>query len=135
MGLTGLQFLTFPLTAIAFFALCVGGAFALRRRAVLHKRLMVLGMIAVLGPPVARLVRLADLTDHFLTIQTAVAAGFVACVLVYDWLKYRLLEPVFAVGGLLLVLSWPARAALARTDTWLAIAQWLTGWVGPATAA
>ena len=135
MGFTGMQFLIFPLTAIAFFAACVGGALALRKRAALHKRLMVLGMIAVMGPAVARLIRLAGPTEYFLAIQTAVAAAFVAWVLIHDWIKYRLVEPVFAVGGLLLVLSWPARAALARTDTWVAIAHLLTGWAGPATVA
>lgn len=130
MGLTGLQFLAFPLTAIAFFAACVAGAIALRKRAALHKRLMVLAMIAVLGPPVARLMRLAGSGDHFLAVQTLVAAGFVAWVLLYDYRKYRMVQPVFAVGGVLLVLSWPARYAVAQSDAWLAIAQWLTGSAG-----
>ena len=32
----------------------------------------------------------------------------------------------FPAGGSLLVVSWPLRAVIARTDTWLAISGWLT---------
>jgi hypothetical protein len=127
MGFSGEQFLIFPLVGIVFFAVCVGAAVALRRQAALHKRLMLLAMIAVLGPAVARLVRLSDLGQHFLAIQTGVALCFVIWALAHDWRRYRMVHPVFAVGGALLVLSWPVRAAVAGSDTWLAIARWMTG--------
>jgi hypothetical protein len=126
MGFTGLQFLIFPLAGITFFGICVGAAIALRRRSALHKRLMLLGMIAVLGPGVARLIRLMGLGESFLVIQTSVVFVFVAWALLHDWFRNRIVHPVFAVGGLLLVLSWPIRAAVAGTDTWVALAGWLT---------
>jgi hypothetical protein len=126
MGLTGLQFLIFPLMGITFFAVCVAAAVALRGRAAMHKRLMLLAMIAVLGPAVARLIRLVDLRESFLLIQTSVVFGFVAWALLYDWFKNRIVHPVFAIGGSLLVLSWPLRAWVARTEGWQSVAQWLT---------
>ena len=126
MGMTGLQFLIFPLMGITFFGVCVAAAIALRRRADLHKRLMLLGMIAVLGPGVARLIRLVDIGDLFLLIQTSVVVGFVGWALLYDWFKNRIVHPVFVIGGCLLVASWPIRAWVARTDGWHTVAQWLT---------
>ena len=110
MGLTGLQFLIFPLMGITFFAVCVTAAVALRRRAAMHKRLMLLAMIAVLGPAVARLIRLVDLRESFLLIQTSVVFGFVAWALLYDWFKNRIVHPVFAIGGL----CWCSRGHCAR---------------------
>jgi hypothetical protein len=76
-----------PLIGIAQFALLVGCAVALRRRASLHKRFMVLAMIGVLGPPVARLVTLAGVGDYWLWIQTTVPALLVIWCLVSDWRK------------------------------------------------
>jgi len=126
LGLTGLQFLIFPLMAITFFGVCVAAAIALRRHAAIHKRLMLLAMFAVLGPAVARLIRLVGMGESFLLIQTSVVLGFVAWALLYDWSRNRVVHPVFAIGGTLLVLSMPLRAWLARTEGWNSIAQWLT---------
>ncbi len=50
------QFVLVPLVAITFFAILVTAAVLLRKRAQLHKRLMTLAMISVLGPPIARLI-------------------------------------------------------------------------------
>lgn len=126
MGFSGLQFLIFPLSGITIFGVCVGAAIALRRRPNLHKRLMLLGMIAVLGPGVARLIRMAGFTESFLLIQTLVTFGFVAWAVLHDWIRNRVVHPVFAVGGTIVVLAWPARVAIAGSDTWHSIARWLT---------
>lgn len=126
MGMSGLQFLIFPLVGITFFGVCVAAAIALRRRADLHKRLMLLGMIAVLGPGTARLIRLFGFTESFLLLQTLATFSFVAWALLHDWFRNRVVHPVFAVGGAIVVLAWPARAAIAGSDTWLSIARWLT---------
>src|SRR5882672_1885194 len=47
-------FVLIPLVDILLFVAFVGAALALRKRAALHKRFMVLAMIAVLGPAVGR---------------------------------------------------------------------------------
>ena len=127
MGFSGLQFLIFPLSGIALFSVFVAAAISLRRKAALHKRFMVLAMISVLGPPVARLIRLADLGEHFIAIQATVTAAFVVWALLYDWFKYRRVHPVFAIGGTLVVLAWPLRAAVAQSDAWVTIASRLVG--------
>ncbi len=125
MGMTPEQFAMMPASSILFFGALVLAAFLLRKRAQLHKRLMVLAMIAVLGPATARLIRAADLGQDFLAIQASVAAFFVICALVADWVRHRALHPVFAIGGTLLVLSWPARVWLAHTPAWEAVGRWM----------
>jgi len=126
MGFTELQFLVMPLTSITIFAVCVGAALALRRQPDMHKRFMLLGMIAILGPAVGRLLTLFGLREHFLFAQTAVAALFITWALVHDWKQRQMLHPVLAIGGPLLVMSWPVRAAVGASDGWVQAARWLT---------
>ena len=115
------------MSSILLYGGLVLGAFLLRKRAALHKRLMVLAMIAVLGPPGARLIRWAGLGENFLAIQTSVTAFFVIACLVTDWLRPRSLHAVYAIGGTLLVLSWPARVWFAHTPVWENVGRWMAG--------
>ena len=124
-GRTGAQFVIIPLTSIVLFGALVGAGIALRRRAQLHKRLMLLGMIAVLGPAIARFVSLLDQRKHVIYFQVGVTALFVAWCLIADWRKNRILHPVFVIGGLGLILSWPLRMALVASPTWQPIGEWL----------
>lgn len=125
MGMNPAQFTILPASSILFFGGLVLAAFLLRRRAQLHKRLMVLAMIAVLGPPGARLIRAFDLGQDFLAIQMSVTAFFVICALVADWLRHRTIHAVYAIGGTLLVISWPLRMWFGRTPAWESVGQWL----------
>ncbi len=125
MGMTPAQFTILPMSSILLFGALVVAAFLMRRRAAIHKRLMVLAMIAVLGPPGARLIRAAGLGADFLAIQTAVAAFFVICALASDWVRHRALHPIYTIGGTLLVISWPVRMWFARTPAWEAVGQWM----------
>jgi hypothetical protein len=88
---------------------------------------MVLAMIAVLGPPTARLIRVSGMGEDFLAIQTIVAASFVIGALITDWVRHHKLHPVYAFGGTLLVLSLPARMWLARTPAWESVGHWIVG--------
>jgi len=65
---------------------------------------------------------LAGLFDYFLLIQTAVPALFVAWCLINDWRKNRIVHPVFALGGAVILISWPLRGMLGQTDAWAAVA-------------
>lgn len=107
----------------------VGAGIALRKRASLHKRLILLGMIAVLGPAIARVVGLLDQRKHVLAIQMVVTAVFVAWCLIADWRKHRIVHPVYAIGGLALVASWPLRMWLTGSDVWAPIGKWLVSLV------
>jgi uncharacterized membrane protein YozB (DUF420 family) len=77
-GMNSQQFVFVPLLGISFFAILVALAVAFRKKAQLHKRFMTLAMIAVLGPPVARLILAANAGAHFLQIQMGVTTAFIA---------------------------------------------------------
>jgi hypothetical protein len=124
LGLTSPQSSIVPFVAIAQFAILVTAGLVLRRRASLHKRFMLLAMISVLGPPTARLIGILAASKYFLLVQMSVVAAFVTCCLLYDWRKNRVVHPVFAIGGVVLVLMWPLRYAVARSETWQPIGQW-----------
>jgi hypothetical protein len=125
LGLTSPQASIVPLVAITQFAVLVTAGVAFRRRASLHKRLMLLAMISVLGPPTARLIGLLDVRQYALLIQMSVIAVFVTVCLVYDWRKNRVVHPAFAIGGVVLVLLWPLRYVVARSEMWQPIGQWI----------
>jgi hypothetical protein len=127
LGMSSAQFVLFPLTGILAFGGLVAAAYVYRRRPQVHKRLMMLAMIAVLGPPVARVILQTGLRGHFLTIQTAMSALFVVGCLIADWVRNRTLHPIFTIGGTLLVLMWPFRAWFARTPAWEAVGTWMAG--------
>lgn len=130
LGMTPSQFSIVALTSITLFAICIGAAISLRRKPEYHRRLMVLAMISVLGPPVARLIMLFHAGSHFLVIQTGVPALLLSWCLINDWRKQRIIHPLYAIGGTLIVLSWPARITIAQTDTWIGISTWLVQHVG-----
>ncbi|MCA1636547.1 MAG: hypothetical protein LC802_23375 [Acidobacteria bacterium] len=109
------------------FACLVGAGFYFRRRADVHKRLMLLATISILAAAIARLPfeflkagppAFFSLTDLFI----------VAC-LVYDLGVRGRVHRATAWGGLLIVASQPLRLWLGGTSVWLAFASWLTGWV------
>jgi hypothetical protein len=124
-GVSGLSFLAVPLFDMLVFAILVGAALYYRHRADVHKRLITLGTIALLGAPIARLP---------LSIMKAGPPAFfglmdlfiVAC-LFYDLTTRRRIHPATAWGGLLIVASQPLRLMISGTPAWLAFAGWLTG--------
>jgi len=127
MGMNSQQFVLVPLVGITFFAVFVAAAVAFRRRADLHKRFMILAMISVIGPPVARLIALTQAGDYFGPIQMAVPAGLLLWCLISDWTKYHIVHPVYSIGGPILLLSLPVRFLIARTPAWESVGRWLAG--------
>ena len=127
MGMNSQQFVIVPLVAITFFAVFVTAAVAMRKRADFHKRLMTLAMIAVLGPPIARIIAITGMGQYFAAIQIAVPALALAWCVISDWRKYRIVHPVYSIGGAILLISMPIRIFIARTPAWEHAGQWLAG--------
>ena len=44
-----------------------------------------------------------------------------------DWVKYRIVHPVYSIGGTLLLISLPLRFILARTPAWESVGRWMAG--------
>lgn len=118
------RFLIVPLFAVALFAIFIIAGLRARRDAQSHKRLMLLATIALLPPAIARLVIAGGLAPPFVS---GIATLFLVPLVVWDLKTRRGLHKVTLWGGLLLVISGPLRLAVARTDGWLAISNWLVG--------
>jgi len=118
-----LIFLPTPLTDMLVFCLLAVAGIKYRRRSDVHKRLMLLATISILGAAIARwpLAIMARGPFGFF----AVTDLFVAAVVVYDLATRRRGHPATLWGGLLIVASQPIRLAIAHTSVWLAIARGL----------
>ena len=121
-GMDPRRFLLVPLTAILLF----GGFFFVaiwkRRDPQSHKRLILLGTIALLPPALARWILLLGLGPPFIL---GFSILFVVPLVVWDLKSRGRLHPVTLWGGLLVLISVPLRFALAQTDSWIRLAEWL----------
>ena len=85
---------------------------------------MLLATIAMLPPAIGR-----AMGQLFSTGRPALFFGavglFVLAIVIYDRRRLGRVHPVTLWGGLALILSFPARLALGKTDLWLAFAGWL----------
>lgn len=123
-----LVFLTIPLGDMLMFAGLVGAGFYFRRRADIHKRLMLLATIAILPAATARL-PFAFIQEVGPLAFFGLADLFVVACLLYDLVARGRFHRANVWGGLLLVASHPLRLLVGNTQAWLAFATWLTQWV------
>jgi hypothetical protein len=124
-GLTPPQFTVVGVTSLGMFAVFVGLGISLRRHAALHKRLMVLAMIAVLTPPSSRVLTLLGLREFWSFLVPVVPALFIAWCLINDWRRHRFVHPVYAIGGLAIVALWPLRLIAGRSEYYQPIGEWI----------
>ncbi|WP_169804900.1 hypothetical protein [Sphingomonas asaccharolytica] len=119
--------LAFPLGAVLTFAVLTGWAVAMRRRAAWHKRLMLLGTLALLTTPLARVTRMSHLP---LTppLGGMVLTDLLLLVLVaYDLRTTGKLHAATKWGGAFFLLTQVIRIVLNMTPAWQAFAKSLTG--------
>jgi uncharacterized membrane protein YozB (DUF420 family) len=118
-----LAFLAVPLATLLSFAVLATLGVLWRRERDIHRRLMLLATIAILPPAFARF-------RWFGFGGPPVAIGgtclFVIAAMLWDRRVHGRIHPAFLWGGGLLMLSLPLRFALTQSETWLAVARWLT---------
>jgi len=116
--LRGMGLLVFQLGAITLFAGFVGAALYQRRRPELHRPLMLLATINLLPPAIVRLPLVGGRPIVALLLSTL----FIAPAILHDLRTRGRVHPVYAWGGLAILLSGPARALLGQTHAWQALA-------------
>ena len=125
-GLTSVDRLYSNLLLVTMFGLFVAAGVALRRRPDAHKRLMLLAMIAAVGPGANRAVVLLTGRPagdfHVLLIAALVLLG-----LINDWRTRGRPHPVLFWGGALLVASQLTRRSVGGSDIWARVGHWLLG--------
>jgi hypothetical protein len=127
-GVPPLAFMIVPMFDLLMFALFFGAAIYFRRQPATHKRLMLLTAINFVPPAIARIpvTELRALGPlWFFGFPAALA---ILCVGLDTWRQHRL-NPVFAIGAVLLIASYVTRLALMGTGTWMSVATWLTSFV------
>jgi len=118
-----LVFFAVPVFDLLVFATLVGAGLYLRRQPAAHKRLMLLATVAVLTAAIARLPYVLPLGPPAFFGLTDL---LIIAAMVYDWRTRGRVHPALLWGGLFLIASQPLRLAISGTDTWLALATWLT---------
>ncbi len=122
-------FIVEPLAAVTLFAVFVGLGIARRRDSASHKRLMLLGSIAMIAAAISRwptpLVHAPSPIPIFQTPDLLLDL-FLLPLIFHDLLTRGRLHPVTLWGTVVLLVSQPARWMLASTDTFQAFAAWLT---------
>lgn len=120
-----LEFMIIPFGDLIIFSILFTAAVYYRKKAADHKRLILLSMLVLLPPAIARFP--GGLTDslgplYFLGVPTVMVIAFV----LGDFLKSGKLNKLFLAGGIFLVASSWLRLPLASTSLWLDFATWLT---------
>ena len=126
-GIDPLAFLIVPIGDILVFPTIVAAGIYYRRRPDVHKRLMLVAMIGILGAAFARLpvvgglgpIAFFGLTDLMLV-----------AVAVHDFATLGRVHRATLLGGLLVAVSHPVRLLIGATPVWMAFAKWMTGFVG-----
>lgn len=120
-------FLIFPFFAIGMFALFVSAGVLFRQRPDIHKRLMLLATVSLLGPALARI-------WGMLTTITPNAIGalillnlFLAALVGYDLRTCGKLHPATLWAGGLLFLSEPLRVWIGHSVPWRNFAAMVMG--------
>jgi hypothetical protein len=119
-----LEFMAIALMDLVAFGGLTGAAFLFRRRPAVHRRLMLLGTIALLPPAVGRLpFEFIETGSH--PVIFALLLGSCVLIIALDTRRERRLHPAFAAGLGFFALTVPLRLWVSTTPAWLVIATWL----------
>jgi hypothetical protein len=106
------------------FGLFVAAGIVFRQRPEIHKRFMILAMLAAVGPGAHRAVMLIA-GDVVRDPHIWVIAGLLAGALAYDWRTRGRPHPILFWGGTLLIALQVTRRYVGATDLWFQIGTWL----------
>ncbi|MCC7009573.1 MAG: hypothetical protein IT184_12225 [Acidobacteria bacterium] len=126
-GFTGvpvppLQFLAIPMMDMVLFAAYVALAVVKRRDLQAHKRWMLLASMNLLTAGFARWPVLATMP---VLVPFAVTMSFWVSLIAWDVRSRGRIHPATLWGGLVLLLSVPARLLISGTAPWIAFAGWM----------
>ena len=127
-GVNALSFLTIPLGDMVVFGILIGSAFYFRYKVDVHKRLMLLGTIAMLPAAIARL-PFAFIGQYGPLAFYGLGDLFIVPCLIFDFVTRGRPHRATMLAALLLVLTQPLRLIVGGTHAWLVFATWLTHWV------
>lgn len=110
--------------ALGAFGVLVGTAVALRRRSDIHKRLMLLATLSILGPGINR-IPVAFIRHGGIQVTLLLLDACVFVVIAIDTFRNRRLHPGFAWGGSLLIIAMWLAYLGEQTLAWRHLGTWL----------
>jgi uncharacterized membrane protein YozB (DUF420 family) len=122
-----LEFLIVPLSGMVLFAGLAGSGLLLRRNPQAHKRLMLLGTIAIAEAGIARWPFEPYISTPPLAMWTTAALSLP--LVAWDLYSRKRLHPASVVGVFALIAEGPVREMISHTGPWLAFAKWATALV------
>jgi uncharacterized membrane protein YidH (DUF202 family) len=120
---TALSRLYSSLQLATLFGLFVAAGIVLRSRPETHKRLMLLAMLAAVGPGAHRAVTL--IVGHAPDSHVLVIAVLLVSGLVYDWRTRGTPHPALLWGGILLIVLQLTRRLVGGRELWQQIGNYL----------
>jgi uncharacterized membrane protein len=118
-------FLALVLISFIPFPILVGGAIYYRRQSGIHKRLMLLATLSILGAALVRFPLKFSETGAAIFMLGG-TDGLILGSVVFDIVKHRRLHPAFAIGTLCVLAFQLAAALLAQSAAWATSLAWLT---------
>lgn len=129
---------------ITLFGLFVGAAIAYVTRPEIHKRLMLLGTIAMLPPAIARLLFAVNVgigaglrpglgpprSVESVITSALVTDALILAGVIYDVRTRGRIHPAYAIGGVIIVAVQFLRVPLSTTQSWYAVADFLARFTG-----
>lgn len=123
-----LIFYAIPVFDIVCFAILAGLGLSMRRRSDYHKRWMTVACFSLLGAAIARIhIALTGTTNPL--VFYGVTDLLILIFVWIDTIRNKRLHPAFLWGTVIVIVSQPARMAIAMTPPWMAFAKWATGLV------
>lgn len=118
-------FFLLPVSDMTIFAMLFAGAIYYRKRPVEHKSLMLLTAINFMP---AALFRIPVVPPEY-TYFWAFGVPAVVAISALAWRTWRAgkLNPVFALGVMLVVIAVPLRPVISESQAWLSFVGWLAG--------
>jgi hypothetical protein len=118
-------FLAIPAGSIVAFVTLVAAAIFYRRWPDTHKRLMLLGSVAILDAAIARWpIQFVQTTQYGYYVLTDL---FIAAAIAYDVLSRGRIGRTYLWGGALIVAQQPLRELVGHTAAWQTFARMIAG--------
>lgn len=115
-----LSWLAVPMLAVVGFGMLFLLALALRRRPAAHKRLMVLGMAAMIGAAFARMPGMPFMLGAFFLPNI-----YTVALIFWDVVQTRRPHLSSVLGGLLVLFVTVGPLFIWKSPAWMAVARWL----------
>jgi uncharacterized membrane protein YozB (DUF420 family) len=120
-----LSFLAVPFLSMLIFATLFAAAIIRRKHSADHRRLMLLTMVSLLGPGLARVkVEALAQLGPLLFIGFPLLVGMV--LLAGDSWRNRKVNIAFLIGTIFLTIAAPLMLPIGGTGIWLKFAEWIT---------